>query len=252
MCAINKLSPPGLLNLASLFELVRRLIAGLDVYGIANDASVQNALLMGRLIRQLGEGYNFNQNLRIRAWILACARRRVWVRSVIGEAAINRWQHKYDVLSGIAPRTAISAPKSKENPWQQASKAQNKPPKPRGQKLDKQFALPNLSELFFKPAMEVSSKYVQNSSYKIAPVFWPRLARVLTPPVFWPHELTDDYIPPNHGQRHKNIHVDTSKHSSAPQPPPHQNKQMPLENSANSDVKSGNNNSAKPEKHKPP
>ncbi|MCF6274292.1 MAG: hypothetical protein L3J05_00825 [Robiginitomaculum sp.] len=204
-------------------------------YSIANDASVQNAFKMGRLIRQLREGYNFNQNLRIRAWVLACARRRAWVRSVIGEAAITRWQHKYDVLSGVAPRPAISAPKPKENPWQQANKAQNKPPKPTDQKQDKQFALPNLSEMFFKPATEVPSIYVQDPLYKIAPVFWPRPARVLTPPVFWPHELTDDYIPPNHRKPHKNTDADTNKHSYAPQPPPHQNKQIPLSNDVPTD-----------------
>ncbi|MCF6219563.1 MAG: hypothetical protein L3J65_00475 [Robiginitomaculum sp.] len=101
MNAINKLDPPGLLNLTALFALVRQLIAGLDVYGIANDASLKSAFMLGRLIRQLREEYNFNHNLRVRMWVLACSKRRAWVRWVIGETAIARWQHKYDVLSGL-------------------------------------------------------------------------------------------------------------------------------------------------------
>jgi len=88
---INKLSPRGLWQLAS----IRALIATLLVAMKSGNRGRYAAMYAHMLVQQsesLRAKIRANLNMRIKAWILQCPERIAYVRAVIGEAAIRQWR----------------------------------------------------------------------------------------------------------------------------------------------------------------
>ncbi len=86
---INKLSPPGLWDVQVLSALIACLVQ-------VKDGGIGPRLVYGRMIdkfsQELREKIHANLNMRIKAWVLICPARIIWVRQIIGEAAIRKWQ----------------------------------------------------------------------------------------------------------------------------------------------------------------
>jgi len=89
LIAIHKLSPPGLWDtealsafISSLYLVMARGVGSRRVYG----------RMVLRFSRELREKIRDNLNMRIKAWVLQCPIRIAWVRGIIGETAIKRWQ----------------------------------------------------------------------------------------------------------------------------------------------------------------
>ncbi|MCF6275348.1 MAG: hypothetical protein L3J05_06260, partial [Robiginitomaculum sp.] len=89
---INKLSPPGLWDLATLSALTATLLAVIDArIGGAQTARCCERMLV-RQSRALRIKTRENLNMRIKAWVLQSPQRIAWVRRIIGERAIKRWR----------------------------------------------------------------------------------------------------------------------------------------------------------------
>ncbi|MCF6274501.1 MAG: hypothetical protein L3J05_01900 [Robiginitomaculum sp.] len=89
---INKLSPPGLWDLAALSAFVATLLAVIDArIGGAHMARFC-ARMLARQSRDLRIKARENLNMRIKAWVLQSPDRIAFVRRVIGERAIKRWR----------------------------------------------------------------------------------------------------------------------------------------------------------------
>ena len=151
-------------------------------------ACVRANLIYARAICKLSKGVreceNFNNNLRIKAHVLASAEGKTWARDVLGEDNIKRWQNKYDACckTGWLPE--------KKERCAKANSAQRTTPKSYNWKP---IALPKISEMFFKP---IDLSFPELSDPFAKQLFaWPRERRVLTPAIFWPFELEDDYEP---------------------------------------------------------
>ena len=151
-------------------------------------ACVRASLIYARAICKLSKSVrdteNFNNNLRIKAHVLASLEGKAWARRVLGEGNIKRWQNRYDAClkTGWLPETSENKAKAKS--------AQRATPKSYNWKP---IALPKISEMFFKPIdfsfPELADPFAKNM------FAWPRERRVLSPAIFWPHELEDDYDP---------------------------------------------------------
>ena len=145
-------------------------------------ASLIYAKAICKLSKSVRESENFNNNLRIRAHVLASREGKAWARDVLGEANIKRWQNKYDACckAGWLPEKTASEAAS--------STLQRTAPKSYNWKP---ITLPRISEMFFKPIdfslPELADPFAKNM------FAWPREKRVLSPAVFWPYELEDDY-----------------------------------------------------------
>ena len=97
---IQKLNPPGLLNVRPMLfvvEVMMGLIAK-EMPGSRMMLKLVRALARYQKLVRDNEAYNLN--VRIKFWVLAQAQRRAWVRGIIGEAAVRRWQRRYDNLYG--------------------------------------------------------------------------------------------------------------------------------------------------------
>ncbi len=147
-------------------------------------ASLIYARAICKLSKSVRECENFNNNLRIKAHVLASAEGKAWARNVLGEDNIKRWQSRYDACRKTGWLPEKKARSTKTKPAQLATpKSYNWKP----------IALPKISEMFFKPIdfsfPDLPDPFAKNM------FAWPREKRVLTPAVFWPHELEDDYAP---------------------------------------------------------
>ncbi|MCF6221411.1 MAG: hypothetical protein L3J65_09880 [Robiginitomaculum sp.] len=89
---INKLSPPGLWDLAALSGFVTTLLAVIE----ARIGGAQMARFCGRMLARQSRNLRIkareNLNMRIKAWVLQSPQRIAFVRRVIGERAIKRWR----------------------------------------------------------------------------------------------------------------------------------------------------------------
>ena len=145
-------------------------------------ASLIYARAICKLSKDVRECENFNNTLRIKAHVLASAEGKAWARGVLGEANIKRWQNRYDAC--------------RKTGWLPEKKARNAKAKPTQRTTPKSYtwkpiALPRISEMFFKP-IDLSFPELPDPFAK--QIFaWPRERRVLSPAVFWPFELDDDY-----------------------------------------------------------
>ncbi|MCF6219698.1 MAG: hypothetical protein L3J65_01165 [Robiginitomaculum sp.] len=89
---INKLSPPGLWDLAALSGFITTLLAVIEArIGGAQMARFCERML-ARQSRDLRIKARENLNMRIKAWVLQSPQRIAFVRRVIGERAIKRWR----------------------------------------------------------------------------------------------------------------------------------------------------------------
>ncbi len=89
---INKLSPPGLWDLAALSAFITTLLAVIDArIGGAQMVRFCERML-ARQSRDLRIKARENLNMRIKAWVLQSPARIAFVRRVIGERAIKRWR----------------------------------------------------------------------------------------------------------------------------------------------------------------
>ena len=116
--------------------------------------------------------------------MLASCDGKAWARDVLGETNIKRWQAKYDACckTGWPPEKKPHSAKAKS--------AQRTAPESYNWKP---IALPCISEMFFKP---IDFSFPELPDPFAANMFaWPRERRVLTPAIFWPYELEDDYEP---------------------------------------------------------
>ena len=170
--------------LAAAMVWAQRLINGpKEEWAECVRASLIYARAICKLSKSVRESEIFNNNLRIRAHVLASIEGKAWARDVLGEANIKSWQNRYDACckTGWLPEKRASS---------QAKPAQRTAPKSYNWKP---IALPKISEMFFKP-IDFSLPELANPFAK--QIFaWPRERRVLSPAVFWPHELEDDYEP---------------------------------------------------------
>ena len=169
--------------LAAAMVWAQRLIHGpKEEWAECVRASLIYARAICKLSKNVRDCENFNNNLRIKAHVLASLEGKAWARSVLGEANIKRWQNRYDACcaTGWLPEKKASdaAPSSLQRT---APKSYNWKP----------IALPRISEMFFKPIdfsfPDLPDPFVKNM------FAWPRERRVLSPAIFWPHELEDDY-----------------------------------------------------------
>ena len=89
---INKLSPPGLWDLASLSAVISMLLgvikSGLGGHG----TSPFYVRMITWHSKNLRDKTRENLGIRIKAWVMQYPARIAWVRSIIGEAAIIKWR----------------------------------------------------------------------------------------------------------------------------------------------------------------
>lgn len=146
---------------------------------------VPGNLMMLRLVRALGryqkhvrENAAYNLNVKIKAWVMAQAERRAWVRSIIGEVAIRRWQWRRDNLYAstttklVKTAKPISIPKLDFKPYSW-----------------KRFAMADLSWLEIKPLASLDTSLSTTlGGWQNA-----RESRGFKPIEFWAFELAADY-----------------------------------------------------------
>ncbi len=171
--------------LAAAMVWAQRLINGpKEEWAECVRASLIYARAICKLSKSVRESEDFNNNLRIKAHVLARLEGKAWARNVLGESNIKRWQNKYDACckTGWLPEKPEN--KTKAKPTQRTA--------PRSYNW-KPIALPRISEMFFKP---IDFSFPELPDPFAKQLFsWPRERRVLTPAVFWPFELEDDYEP---------------------------------------------------------
>jgi len=90
---INKLSPPSLWDLGALSVLISTLLGVIQARVGGSRSEHFYARMVVRLTNELRAKTRENLNMRIKAWVLQCPERIIWVREIIGKAAIRRW-HK--------------------------------------------------------------------------------------------------------------------------------------------------------------
>jgi hypothetical protein len=88
---IQKLSPRGLWQLAPIRMLIETLRSVIRA-GVGGTYSLVYARMLAQQSESLRQKIRENLNMRIKAWVMQCPDRILWVRSVIGEAAIRRWR----------------------------------------------------------------------------------------------------------------------------------------------------------------
>jgi len=86
---INKLSPPGLWDIGVLSAFMACLLRVVDG-GVG--ARLAYGPMVLRFSQELREKVRENLNMRIKAWVLQCPDRTLWVRHVIGEVALRKWR----------------------------------------------------------------------------------------------------------------------------------------------------------------
>ena len=193
LTAIHKLSPPGLLDEGPILFAVEVITNLITAQIIGSKIMLKLVRALGRCSKQARDNEAYNLNVRIKAWVLAAAERRAWVRSIIGEAAIRRWQwHRDNLYTPTAP-TAPTAPIT--------AKPDTAAKPISGPRLDtipyiwKQFAMADLNWLRFRP-LDVSP-LGRTVGTPLAHWSQPRPSRGFKPVEFWAYELADDYEPNN-------------------------------------------------------
>ena len=147
-------------------------------------AHLHDAKLVRKLVRTIAmvskEAWHqaqHNINLQIREFMLSCPKRRAFVRSVIGEAAIKRWQ--------IRDKNSFKVPADKPE------RTKAKPRKTRKPYKWKPYALPEIYNLF----NGVDFGFPAFPDIPELPPFpeFPRAGRGFQPTVFYLRELSCNY-----------------------------------------------------------
>ena len=176
--------------LAAAMVWAQKLVNGpKDEWAECVRASLIYARAICKLSKCVRDCENFNNNLRIRAHVLASVEGKAWARDVLGEDNIKRWQNRYDACRKAG--------------WLPEKKTSNAKPTPRTTPKSynwKPIALPRISEMFFKP---IDFTFAELPDPFAKQLFaWARERRVLSPAIFWPFELEDDYTPePNNNNK---------------------------------------------------
>jgi len=92
LVAINKLSPPGLWDLASLSAVISMLYGVVKARLGGSSAAILYMHMIAWNTKSLRDKTRENLGMRIKAWVMQCPARIIWVRSIIGEPAIRKWQ----------------------------------------------------------------------------------------------------------------------------------------------------------------
>ena len=170
-------------------------------------ASLIYARAICKLSKNVTECENFNNVLRIRAHVLASIEGKAWAKDVLGEANIRRWQNRYDACcrTGWLPEKKTHSANAKSTPRTTPKSYKWKP-----------IALPKISEMFFKP---IDFSFPELPDPFAKQIFaWPRETRVLTPAIFWPHELDDDYEPDTNNKQVPGLDPGSSASPAKPEP----------------------------------
>jgi len=147
-------------------------------------AHLGDAKLVRKIVRTIAmvskeawQQAQYNINLQIREFMLSCPKRRAFVRSVIGEAAIKRWKTRY--------RNSFDVPPDEDE------KPKGKPRKARKPYKWKPYALPEIYNMF----KGLSFALPPFPDFPELPPFpeFPRPGRGFQPTIFYPHELRPGY-----------------------------------------------------------
>lgn len=145
---------------------------------IANLGDVKLGRKLTRIIAKMSKEAwlqgQHNLNLQIREFVLSCPRRRAFVRSVIGEGAIKRWELRYENrFTRPASISAKAAPKPRKTPksyeW-------------------KPYVLPEVLSIY-KSMRFGFSAYPKSTPFPDTA----RSKRGFQPTIFWPHQLHPNY-----------------------------------------------------------
>lgn len=232
MDEIRTLTPPGLHNLRPMLRVVEILTALITKQVPGSAAMLKLVRAVGRYAKQARDNANHNLNMQIRAWVLAQPERRLWVRRIIGEAAIRRWEKRYANLPHPSRPPVQTMQRAKPIA---AAKFANRP------YAWKQFALVNLSFLELQPFDLRSPALINTGNWS-----QPRAPRGVKPPAFWGFELAPDYRPP---ATHLHREIPRVKIAGKPNDKPPPNPHPPPQKGTNQ--KSQNKPPPKP-KERPP
>ena len=186
--AISKLNPPDILDLWGP-EFVAQVLMGLVAAQVAGSLMMRKySRALARHARELCALRTYNLNLRIRMWVLADPKRIAWVRGILGEPAIKRWQKRYESLraTGKLPVTVLSKRKDSKTK--------------RGRYSRKPFALADISHLKEQIAPCRFITYSPPKARLDDPRFTgqdrltdqaPRQPKHAPRPEFWPDELVE-------------------------------------------------------------
>jgi len=89
---INKLSPPELWDLGTVSAVISMLLDVVKSRLCGYGASLFYVRMIAWHSQSLRHKIRENLNIRIKAWVMQCPVRITWVRHIIGEAAIRKWQ----------------------------------------------------------------------------------------------------------------------------------------------------------------
>ena len=127
--------------------------------------------IMANVSRERRAQASHNLNLQIKAFVLACPKRISFVRNIIGEPAITRWLRRDESLY-----QATSPPL---RPGRENRKVSEPSPY-----VWKRYGLPKIANSLTSQNLRAGSSAPSKPRRK-----WPRAKRILSPVIFWPHEL---------------------------------------------------------------
>lgn len=219
---IQKLTPPGLHNLRPMLLVVEVITALITKQVVGSPIMLKLIRTLGRYQKQARDNEAYNLAVRIKFWVMAEAERRAWVRRIIGENNIRRWQERYDNLH----RPHLGKPAPKRQAPTNPSKLPTMTVKPY---VWKRFAMANLSWLEFTPLVAKSAYFGDILGTHLGNWHQPRETRGFKPVEFWAFELADDYQPPEptETKTHTAIAQTHAVPSSDPEPPPKKKRSKP-------------------------
>ncbi len=184
MTAIMALRPLHLVNVQSLIDLGDMLLQGALKLKATPKLLRDTARTDAMINKQILANQRYNLGLKVRAWILACPKRRAWVRGLIGEKVIERWNKRFRAAIKIIYKESKLYPD--ELPLYTDADF-NKP-----YVEDKLFALYPMDKLRFPDDVYWKDTKPQRRKIYFAP---PR--QKINPPLttFFPIELGVNYVP---------------------------------------------------------
>ena len=161
----------GWLNPGPLKTCYDALMALIVVHIADSKICLKLSRILAKVSRERRAQANHNLNLQIKAFVLACPRRISYVRSIIGERAITRWLRKDGDLCPAA--------RPQPRPGRENRKVSEPAPY-----VWKRYGLPKIANSLTSPRSRSSLSAPTKPERK-----WPRAKRLLSPVIFWPHEL---------------------------------------------------------------
>ncbi len=184
MKAIMALRPLRLLNVQSIIDVAEAFLKGALKLKMTPKLLRHMARTDAMFNKQILANQRHNLDLRVRAWIMACPKRRAWVRGLIGERAIERWNERFRAPIKVIYKTSKLYPD--ELPIY-TDEDFNKPPPE-----DILFVLYPMSKLRLPDDVYWADMKPQRRTIYFAP---PRQKK--NPPLasFFPLELGEHYVP---------------------------------------------------------